>query len=452
MTNHPQLAVSSTAAGLVLAALVFPGATLGANDDANWPQWRGPAATGAAAVGDPPTEWSETKNVRWKAKIGGLGSSSPIVWGDLVFVTTAVDTGKKARSGVDTRPEGERQANPAGAPPQEIYRFEVVAYRRSDGSEAWRTAVAEEQPHEGRHPTGTFASGSPVTDGERLYVSFGSRGIFALDLEGRVLWQKDLGDMTTRYGFGEGASPTLHGDLLVVNWDHQGESFIVALDKATGEERWRVDRDEETSWTTPLVVDFEGRSQVITSATSRIRSYDLRTGELIWHATGMTLNAIPSPIYEDGVVYLTSGFRGNSMQAIELAGAEGDITGTDHIKWSLDRDTPYVPSALLYEDRIYFLKSNNGVLSVVDARSGRVLYGPERLGSVRNVYASPVAVADRVYFLGRQGEAAVIRHGDTFEVLAENQLDDAFDASPALAGDEIYLRGAESLYCIAAAD
>ena len=223
------------------------------------------------------------------------------------------------------------------------------------------------------------------------------------------MWKKDLGDMATRYGFGEGTSPTLHGDTLVVNWDHQGESFIVALETETGEERWRVERDEETSWTTPLVVEYKGASQVITSATSRIRSYDLETGDLIWHATGMTLNAIPSPIYDDGVVYLTSGFRGNSMLAVDLASAKGDITGTDSIKWSLDRDTPYVPSAVLYKDRIYFLKSNNAVLSVADSKSGQVLYGPQRLGSVGNVYASPVAVADRIYFLGRKGKAIVIQ-------------------------------------------
>ena len=173
---------------------------------------------------------------------------------------------------------------------------------------------------EGHHQTGTYASGSPVTDGERLYVSFGSFGIYALDLEGKVLWQKDLGDMTTRYGFGEGASPTLHGDSLVVNWDHQGESFIVALDKAEGTEKWRVERDEETSWTTPLVVDHGGRTQVITSATSRVRSYDMETGKEIWSATGMTLNAIPSPFHQDGVVYLTSGFRGSALLAIDLEG------------------------------------------------------------------------------------------------------------------------------------
>jgi len=434
---------------ILFAAALAPAITHAEDPDAHWPEWRGPLATGAAATGNPPIEWSETKNVRWKVTIGGLGSSTPIVWGDRVYVTTAVDTGRKAPSGTDNRPDSERQANPDGTPPEEIYRFEVVALNRADGSEAWRTVVNEAQPHEGHHQTGTYASGSPVTDGERLYVSFGSFGIYALDLEGKVLWQKDLGDMTTRYGFGEGASPTLHGDSLVVNWDHQGESFIVALDKVKGTEKWRVERDEETSWTTPLVVDHAGRTQVITSATSRIRSYDMETGKEIWTATGMTLNAIPSPFHQDGVVYLTSGFRGSALLAIDLEGAEGDITGTENVKWSLDRDTPYVASALLYKDRIYYTKFLSGVLSVADADTGELIYGPERLGGVRNVYASPVAVADRIYIVGRFGNAIVLRHGDSFEVLAQNSLDDAFDASPAVAGNELYLRGANSLYCIA---
>ncbi|MDX1382670.1 MAG: PQQ-binding-like beta-propeller repeat protein [Thermoanaerobaculia bacterium] len=443
-TSRARRRAAATAAAFLLLVTAASAA------DTNWPQWRGPDATGAAPAGDPPVKWSEKKNVRWKVPIGGLGSSSPIVWGDLVFVTTAVDTGERAAAkGEDTRPEAEQAANPLGAPPEEILSFEVVAFSRADGSEVWRTSVIEEQPHEGRHPTGTYASGSPVTDGERLYVSFGSRGVYALDFEGNVLWSRDFGDMTIRYGFGEGASPTLYRDSLVLNWDHEGDSFIVALDTATGEERWRVPRDEMTSWTTPLVVEVDGRAQVITSATEKVRAYDFETGDEIWTATGMTLNAIPSPMYQDGVAYLTSGFRGNAMLAIELSGAKGDITGTDHIKWSLDRDTPYVPSALLYKDRIYFLKLNNPILTVVDADSGKTVYGPERLSGLRNVYASPVAAADRVYFVGRKGEAVVIRHGDELDILAENQLDDAFDASPAIAGDEIYLRGAEHLYCIA---
>jgi outer membrane protein assembly factor BamB len=436
---------------LLAASAVLSGAVAAAAEtEGNWPQWRGPDASGVASEGNPPIEWSESHNVRWKVPIAGLGSSSPIVWGDRVYVTTAVDTGRRGEAAADEREEMERQFNPTGAPPEEILSFEVIAFERADGSEAWRTTVIETQPHEGRHPTGTYASGSPITDGERLYVSFGSRGLYALDFEGEVLWRKDLGRMSTLWGFGEGASPTLWGDLLLVNWDHQGDSFMVALDKATGEERWRVEREEESSWATPLVVEVDGGVQVITSASSRVRSYDVETGALIWEASGLTQNVIPSPVHRDGVVYVASGYMGDALMAIDLAGAEGDISGTEQILWSKGRDTPYVPSMLLLEDRIYFLKSNRAILSMADAKTGKIVYGPERFGSLRGIYASPVAVGDRIYFVGRKGGAAVIRHGNTLEVLAESSLDDAFDASPAIAGDEIYLRGTANLYCIAA--
>ena len=416
--------------------------------DGYWPQWRGPTATGAAEQGSPPTSWSESKNVRWKVDIPGLGTSSPIVWKDRVFVTTAIPSAETSAPS-DQRSEQDRRMNPSGKPPGQVYEFALVALARSDGRELWRQIARAEQPHEGTHPDGTFASGSPVTDGEHVFAFFGSRGLYAYDMDGEPVWQRDLGDMTVRLGFGEGSSPSLAGDRLIVNWDHEGDSFIVALDKRTGEEIWRRDRDEETSWTTPLIVEHAGRHQVVVSATRKIRAYDLATGDPIWEATGMTLNAIPSPVHADGVVYLTSGFRGNALMAVRLDGARGDVTGTDRVLWQVDRDTPYVPSPLLYRDRLYVLKSNKGLLSVYNVESGELSYGVQRLDAVRNIYASPVGVDGRVYFLGRDGGALVIEHGDSFKVIAENALEDRFDASPAIVGDEIYLRGRRSLYCIA---
>ena len=353
-------------------------------------------------------------------------------------------------------PTGERVENPpspvrgGGVVPDEVLSYEVHALDRGDGSTVWRRSVLTEAPHEGHHPDGTWASGSPVTDGEVLIAFFGSRGLYAFDLDGRELWNRDFGDMRTRLGFGEGSSPALHGDRVFVIWDHEDDSFIVALDKNSGEEIWRRDRDEMSAWTTPLVVEHGGRTQVITSATNRVRAYDAETGAPIWDTTGMTLNAIPSPVYSDGVVYLTSGFRGSKLLAVRLDGAAGDITGTDQVVWSVDRDTPYVPSPLLHDGVIYFTKVNRGILSAYDARTGEALYGNQRLGAVRNIYASPVAVGNRVYFASRDGEFLVAKAGPKFEVLAESELDDRFDASPAIVGDEIYLRGRSNLYCIAA--
>ena len=255
--------------------------------------------------------------------------------------------------------------------------------------------------------------------------------------------------MRIRLGFGEGASPALYRDTIVVNWDHQGQSFITALDKHTGEQRWRVERDEQTSWSTPLVVAREEHAQVVTSGSSRVRAYDLETGRLVWENEGVTENAIPSPVASEGMVFVTSGYRGNQLWAIRLENAYGDISGTDAIAWSLEEDTPYVPSPLLYDGILYLLKSNSGVISAFDAETGQRFYGPVRLPGIRSVYASPVGAAGRIYITSRDGTTLVIEKGAEFNVLAANSLDDGFDASLAVVGDAIYLRGQEFLYCIA---
>lgn len=232
-----------------------------------------------------------------------------------------------------------------------------MAINRSDGSTAWKRTARKEVPHQGKQPNNSFASASAIVDGTHVIAYFGSRGLYCYDLEGRLVWEKDLGDMQTRNGFGEGASPALSGDTLVVNWDHEGQDFVVALDKKTGKELWRRDRDEPTTWTTPLIVEHAGRRQVVTAGTNRVKSYDLQTGELVWEAPGLTPNAIPTPIESAGIVYVTSGYRGSAARAIRLAGAKGDLTGTPAILWETDRDTPYVPSPLLYQGVFYLVKS-----------------------------------------------------------------------------------------------
>jgi outer membrane protein assembly factor BamB len=332
--------------------------------------------------------------------------------------------------------------------PGDILDFTVISYDRKNGKIQWKRSPRRRQPHEGTHKDGSWASNSPVTDGELIWAYFGSNGLYCLDMEGNLKWKKDLGDMQTKLGFGEGSSPALHGDTLVITWDHEGQSFIIALDKMTGEQLWKADRDEMTTWATPLVVENNGQAQVITNGTSRIRSYDLRTGDLLWESSGMTQNVIPSPVFGDGLVFLASGFRGNALQAIRLASAKGDVSGTDAIAWTYDRDAPYVPTPLLYKGLLYFLKTNSNILSCLDAQTGKVHYSKQRLDGINGVYASPTAVGDRVYILGRDGTAVVLRPGPEFEVLAVNELDDGFDASPALAGSEIFLRGRKHLYCI----
>ncbi len=432
----------------VFATQLFGQELVPPTSEAGWPQWRGPLATGVAPAANPPVEWSETEQVRWKVAIPGHGSASPVVWGDHVFVLTAIPDGEGDRGGPGIFARLRNRIMGAVGSSDSL-RFVVMAIDRRDGSVVWERTAATQQPHEGRHQTGSWASASAVTDGEVVCAFFGSRGLYCYDMDGRLLWERDFGDMKIRMGFGEGASPTLYGDSIVLLWDHQEESFITALDKKTGAERWRTAREEITSWSTPLVVEHAGRAQVVTSATDRVRSYDFETGQIVWQGEGVTLNAIPTPVASDGVVYLMSGYRGNQLYAVDLSKASGDISNTDAIIWSLDRDTPYVPSPVLYDGILYFTKSNSGVLSAYEAATGRRIYGPDRLPGISDVYASPVAAGGRLYITSRDGMTLVIETGPEMRVVANNVLDEPIDASAAIADDEIYLRGQQHLYCIA---
>ena len=332
--------------------------------------------------------------------------------------------------------------------PDEFYQFTLLCLDRQTGKMLWQKVAREEVPHEGYRPgEGSFASSSPITDGKYVYACFGSHGLHCYDLQGNLKWEKDFGKMNIKMSFGEGSTPALSGDTIVVNWDHEGESFISALEKTAGKELWRQPREEKTSWATPLIVQHDGKAQVVTDASNKIRSYDLASGKLIWECSGLTANVIPSPVAGEGMVYSMSGFRGNALLAIRL-GHTGDLTGSDAIAWSHNKGTPYVPSPLLYDDKLYFFSGNNGMISCLDAKSGNVLIDAERLEDLKNVYASPAGADGRVYLVGRNGVTLVIKHSDKLEVLATNKLDESFDASPAIAGKELFLRGHEYLYCI----
>ena len=418
------------------------------DQDRSWPQWRGPLGTGVAPYGEPPVEWSESTNVRWKVEIPGRGSSTPVVWDLRLFVLTAVPTGKEVESGDGSLTRVRRRFT-GGAPSTHVQQFLILAIDRRNGRVIWERVARKELPHEGTHQSGSWASPSAISDGEVVCAFFGSRGLYCYDLDGRPLWETDLGDMRIRAAFGEGASPALYRDLLIVLWDHEGDSFIVAFDKRTGRERWRTPRDETTSWASPVVVEHEGRAQVVTSATGAVRSYDADTGRLLWQDEGMTQNAIPSPVGADGVVFVTSVYSGSRLAAIDPSAARGDIRRTDAVPWSVHRDTPFVPSPRLHDGLLYVLKGNSGVLTTFDVGTGCRRYGPERIRGIRNVYASPVAADGRLYVTSREGLTVVLRTGPTFEVLATNTLDDGFDASPAIVDGEIYLRGQRYLYCIA---
>lgn len=413
--------------------------------DQNWPEWRGPLSTGVAPHGNPPTEWNENKNVRWKIPLPGKGHSTPIIWGDRIFVTTAIPFGEKFEPKPDTVPGAHDNVLVS-----QRHQYVVLCLNRGDGQILWRKTVHSNRPHEGGHYTGTLASGSPATDGEHVIAYFGSHGLYCLNAsDGEVVWQKDLGDMQSKHAHGEGASPVLHDDFVVVNWDHELESFIAAFNKRTGKELWRVPRDEVTSWSSPIVYEHNGQPQLIVAGTGRVRGYELTTGKVLWECGGLSHNVVASPVATDGVVIVASSYDTRAMFAIQLDGARGDITDSKQVLWKRHERTPYVPSPLLYKDSVYFLRHYQGILSRVTAKTGDEPLGPFRLGGIRNVYASPVAAADRVYVTDRDGATMVISHDDSNpRLLALNRLDDRFSASLAIAGRELFLRGERFLYCI----
>jgi outer membrane protein assembly factor BamB len=411
----------------------------------NWPHWRGPLATGVAPFADPPVEWDDKKNIRWKTAIPGRGHSTPIVWGDRIFLTTAIPQGESVRPRLPERPGAHDNLMLTNH-----HEFVVLAVSRRDGSLLWQRSVHKELPHEAGHVTGSLASASPTTDGELVFASFGSRGLYCLDVNGKLLWERHLGEMHTKHGHGEGSSPVLHGNTLIVNWDHEEGSFLAAFDKRTGQPLWKVARAEDTSWATPIVVEHAGTVQVIVSGTNRIRGYDLASGAVLWECGGLSSNVVASPVAANGVVYAGSSYDTRALLAIRLEGAKGDITGTNQVLWTRHRGTPYVPSPLLYGDSLYTLMHYQGIVSRLNVKSGDDQGGPFRLAAISSVYASPVGAAGRIYVTSRDGVTVVMSHEDKIpKNLAVNRLDDTISASAALVGSELFLRGEKYLYCIA---
>lgn len=410
----------------------------------NWPQWRGPLANGTAPKGDPPLTWDENTNIRWKATIPGeRGSSTPIVWGDRVFVLAVIDTGRQAKPEDLPKPDPKFEVRTKA--PTTYHQFLVLCYDRANGKERWRQVAAETVPHEGHHDTHSYAAYSPVTDGKYLYVALGSRGVHCYDLDGKRIWERNLGILHSRLGWGEGGSPAIHGDSLVVNMDQEAGSFFICLDAKTAETRWKVERDEVTTWATPLIVEHKGRTQVIVPATNHVRSYDLKDGTLIWTGGPMTVNCIPSSVTANGIAYVMSGYKGAVAYAVSLD-ATGDV-GSKQL-WKVTRGTPYVPSPVLVGERLYFTQANEPLLTCLDIKTGKAVIDRQRLPGLESLYASPAAAAGRIYITGRDGTTLVLKQSDKLEVLATNRLEDAIDASLAIVGKQLLLRGAKYLYCI----
>ena len=442
----------------------------------NWSHWRGPNGNGVADEGHPPTRWSATENVKWKVEIPGKGSGSPVIWDDRVFVVTAVatgsgpqDTGSANQGGPRQRPGfggpaggrrtgaggpgGRRRGGPGGRGAarggslQELA-FKTLCFQRGTGNLLWEKTATTATPHQATHATNGFASASPCTDGEHVYAHFGSRGLYCYTMDGELKWSRDdFGAMNTRNDFGEGSSPTLEGDLILVPWDHEGPSSLYALDKMTGETVWQTARDEPTCWATPLVVDHDGSKQVIMNGQTCARGYDLQSGKELWRCGGQTERPVASAVAHDDLVIVGSGFRGSFMGAFRLNG-RGDLEGTRSVAWTLDRDTPDIASPLLSGGRVYFHKGKSGQLTCVDAATGNVHYAAVRVPDINSTYASPIAAGGHVYLTGRSGSTVVIKDSDEFEVVATNSVGETVDATPAPVDDELFIRGERHLFCI----
>jgi outer membrane protein assembly factor BamB len=412
-----------------------------------WSQWRGATSTGVALNAKPPVKWSaaeqDSVNIRWKVKLPGRGHSTPALADKYVFVTSAIPTGEKLPPRMSNRP-GEHDNLPVDSK----FQFVVLCLNRKDGAIEWQKVVREEVPLEAGHYTASLASASPVTDGQFVYAHFGSHGVYCLNLQGDVVWERDFGMMHSKHGHGEGASPALVGDSLVINWDHEEGSFLVVLDTQTGKDRWRKPRQEDTSWSSPIVIEHEGRKQVIVCGTNRVRGYDLKSGQVLWECGGMSSNVVATPVFANGILYVGSSYEKKVLIAIDLKSASGDLTGTKHVLWTRTRGTPYVPSMLLYDDALYFLTHYQNVLTRVDGPNGKDAPGAIRLGALGNIYSSPVAANGNIYISDLEGTTMVITHDANPKVVSVNKISEPISASAAIDRDEIFLRGNASLYCI----
>jgi outer membrane protein assembly factor BamB len=429
---------------LALAISLAPGSRGAGDEAAHWPSWRGPANTGVAP-GAAAREWSDAIGVRWRVAVPGRGVSSPIVWGDALFLTTAVPTKPEDQASAPREESGGR--NSSSGPPAE-QSFELHCLDRKTGATRWKAVARVATPHEGYHKSyGSFASASPVTDGTHVFASFGSQGLFAYGLDGKLAWSFDPKvALAMRNTFGEGLAPVLAGDVVVQVADHEQGSFVVALERASGKERWRVARDEPSSWATPLVTEVGGALQVVTAGTRRTRAYAPASGELLWQGPGVGVNAIPAVVRAGDLALLMSGYREARIVALPL-GRRGEL-GDDALAWSSSQGCAYTASPVL-AGGLYYTVTDRGLVSCFDAASGTAHYLEQRLPRGSQLKSSPIAAGEFLYCPTEAGEVHLVRLGKSYEVAHTNVLaEQTFVASPAYAAGDLFLRSLTHLVCV----
>jgi outer membrane protein assembly factor BamB len=417
----------------------------------DWPQWRGPDGNGVSPESNLPLTWNENENIAWRARLGGSGLSSPVVFGDHVIATSQVGRG-------DVRPGNHPTLGQGGDFPEEHSMggstnddvvFLVEAFHRSDGRRLWRFELTAERTDESLpevHRKTNLANPSPATDGERIYAWFGTGQIVVLDFDGKLVWEKHLGKEYGQYAitWGHSSSPTVYRDTLILLCDHEPASYLLGLDKTTGEEKWKADRGQGLrSYSTPIVVPGPEGDELVVNSSERIEGYDPQTGEQLWYYVEANRFPIPVPSYSDGVIYTSRGYRSGPYMAIR-PGGRGDIAGTEYLKWHVPTGAAYVSSVVHY-DGVVYLASDLGILQAADAQTGERLFQ----GRTGNLYtAAPVAGDGKVYFVSESGETVVLKASREFEILARNQLEGRFLASPVIAHGLLLLRSDEELIAV----
>jgi outer membrane protein assembly factor BamB len=386
-----------------------------------WPRWRGPSGQGHVAGTSYVDTWSEKQNVKWRVPVPGLGHSSPIVWRDHLFLTTATDEGAVVS---------------------------MLAFSRATGKQLWRTSLPSAGAVEHKYPKNSHASATATTDGQRVFASFGTHGLAAFDFNGKILWHTKLGDLSNYHG--SAGSPVLYKDRVFLYQDHDGtatlRSFVAAFDAATGKVIWKRDRQESVGWGTPVVINTGTRDELIVSSQRRVAAYDPQNGQDLWTVRGMTFEVIPTPVVGHGLVFCSSGRQGPTL-AIKPGGS-GDVTAT-HVAWSSPKGSPFVPSGLIHGPYLYLVNDIQSILTVYEAATGKVMY-QDRLGAPlkEGFSASPVAVGDKLFFTNDNGETFVVQAGPVFKLLHVNRLNATVLASPALVDGVWYWRTDKELIAI----
>ena len=444
---------------LLLAALAILAVSKTANQlsadaaaSSNWAQWRGPDSQGVSYDKNLPTEWSDTKNVLWKAELPGKGFSQPIIWGNKIFLTADIEGGPApATHKAPKHMLGDKEfTHPDWDSVDKLHTFKTLCLNRDTGKILWEQTSYSGTVYDYRHKRGNYAAPTAVTDGKYVIAYFGSEGVYCYDFNGKLIWKKNIGNIDT-FGMGVGASPVLYENLVIFVCDQSlavpKDSFMIALDKKTGNQVWRVDRPIQGSWFTPVITKTAGRTEMITSGNEFLISYDPATGKELWRTSGLKSHAIATPVIGHGLAVLSSGYPSKVVTAVRMGGS-GNLDGTDSIVWKYNKGTAYVPSPILYGDYVY-LMNDQGALTCLDAKTGKVIYEGGRVPVNAKFYgASPVAFEDKILLTNDDGETFVIKAGPKHEVLATNSIGEPCRTSIAIADGKLFIRGDKHLFCI----